>query len=499
MTATLEVTHPFDAAAAVRREPFKIKDIHQATLGRAEIRLAEHEMPGLMAVREQYGKQKPLAGARVMGSLHMTIQTAVLIETLQILGADVRWVSCNIFSTQDHAAAAVVVGRPETGGTPENPRGIPVYAWKGETLEEYWWCTSEALLWPDGGGPTLIVDDGGDATLLVHKGVEFEGKGHVPDFKEADEPEEWGVILDLLRRELARDPQRWTRVAKDIKGVSEETTTGVHRLYQMMEAGTLLFPAINVNDSVTKSKFDNIYGCRHSVIDGINRATDVMIAGKLSVVCGYGEVGKGCAQALRGQGARVVVTEIDPICALQASMEGFEVKTLESVVDKADIFITATGNKDIITAADMGRMKHNAIVGNIGHFDNEIDMAGLKKVNGIRRVNIKPQYDEWVFPDGHSVLILAEGRLLNLGCATGHPSFVMSASFTNQVLAQLALWDNKGEYGKQVYVLPKKLDEEVARLHLAHLGVELTTLTPDQANYLGIPAEGPFKSDHYRY
>jgi adenosylhomocysteinase len=499
MTATLEVTHPFDATAAAGREPFKIKNISEATLGRAEIRLAEHEMPGLMAVREKYGKQKPLAGARVMGSLHMTIQTAVLIETLDILGADVRWVSCNIFSTQDHAAAAVVVGRPETGGTIENPRGIPVYAWKGETLDEYWWCTSEALLWPDGGGPTLIVDDGGDATLLVHKGVEFEGKGHVPEFNPSDEPEEWGVILDLLRRELVRDPQRWTRVAKDIKGVSEETTTGVHRLYQMMEAGTLLFPAINVNDSVTKSKFDNIYGCRHSVIDGLNRATDVMIAGKLAVVCGFGEVGKGCAHALRGQGARVVVTEIDPICALQASMEGYEVVTLESVVEKADIFITATGNKDIITAAHMGRMKHNAIVGNIGHFDNEIDMAGLKKVSGIKRVNIKPQYDEWVFADGHSVLILAEGRLLNLGCATGHPSFVMSASFTNQVLAQLALWDNKGEYGKEVYVLPKKLDEEVARLHLQHLGVELTTLTPDQANYLGIPADGPYKSDHYRY
>jgi adenosylhomocysteinase len=499
MTATLEVTHPFDAAASVGREPFKVRDLSQATLGRAEIRLAEHEMPGLMAVREKYGKDKPLAGARVMGSLHMTIQTAVLIETLAHLGADVRWVSCNIFSTQDHAAAAVVVGRPETGGTVDNPRGIPVYAWKGETLEEYWWCTSEALLWPDGGGPTLIVDDGGDATLLVHKGVEFEGKGHVPEFNPSDEPEEWGVILDLLRRELARDPQRWTRVAKDIKGVSEETTTGVHRLYQMMEAGTLLFPAINVNDSVTKSKFDNIYGCRHSVIDGLNRATDVMIAGKLAVVCGYGEVGKGCAQALRGQGARVVVTEIDPICSLQASMEGFEVRRLESVVDKADIFVTATGNKDIITAEHMTRMKHNAIVSNIGHFDNEIDMAGLKKIPGVRKVNIKPQYDEWIFADDHSVLILAEGRLMNLGCATGHPSFVMSASFTNQMLAQLALWQNKGEYGKQVYVLPKQLDEEVARLHLAHLGVELTKMTDDQANYLGVPVEGPYKSDHYRY
>jgi adenosylhomocysteinase len=452
-----------------------------------------------MACREEYGPEKPLAGARIMGSLHMTIQTAVLIETLVELGADVRWVSCNIFSTQDHAAAAVVVGRPETGGTIENPRGIPVFAWKGETLEEYWWCTSEALLWPDGSGPTLIVDDGGDATLLVHKGVEFEGHGRVPEFNAADEPEEWGVILDLLRKELARDPQRWTRVAKEIRGVSEETTTGVHRLYQMQETGTLLFPAINVNDSVTKSKFDNIYGCRHSVVDGLNRATDVMIAGKLAVVCGFGEVGKGCAQALRGQGARVVVTEIDPICALQAAMEGFEVRTLESVVDRADIFVTATGNKNIITADHMSRMKHNAIVSNIGHFDNEIDMAGLKKVSGIRKVNIKPQYDEWVFADGHSVLILAEGRLMNLGCATGHPSFVMSASFTNQTLAQLALWNNKGEYGKQVYVLPKQLDEEVARLHLAHLGVELTVLSEDQASYLGIPVQGPYKSDHYRY
>jgi adenosylhomocysteinase len=493
------LTHQFDAATSIGREPYKVRDLGLATLGRAEIRLAEHEMPGLMAVREKYGKDKPLQGARVMGSLHMTIQTAVLIETLHILGADVRWVSCNIFSTQDHAAAAVVVGRPETGGTIENPRGIPVFAWKGETLEEYWWCTSEALLWPDGSGPTLIVDDGGDATLLVHKGVEFEGHGRVPEFNAADEPEEWGVILDLLRKELARDPQRWTRVAKEIRGVSEETTTGVHRLYQMQETGTLLFPAINVNDSVTKSKFDNIYGCRHSVVDGLNRATDVMIAGKLAVVCGFGEVGKGCAQALRGQGARVVVTEIDPICALQAAMEGFEVRTLESVVDRADIFVTATGNKNIITADHMSRMKHNAIVSNIGHFDNEIDMAGLKKVSGIRKVNIKPQYDEWVFADGHSVLILAEGRLMNLGCATGHPSFVMSASFTNQTLAQLALWNNKGEYGKQVYVLPKQLDEEVARLHLAHLGVELTVLSEDQASYLGIPVQGPYKSDHYRY
>ncbi|HEX7419658.1 MAG TPA: adenosylhomocysteinase [Thermoanaerobaculia bacterium] len=479
--------------------PFKVRDLSQATLGRAEIRLAEHEMPGLMAIRNRFSKDKPLKGARIMGSLHMTVQTAVLIETLQLLGADVRWVSCNIFSTQDHAAAAAVVGRPETRGTIENPRGIPVFAWKGETLDEYWWCTSEALMWPDGSGPTLIVDDGGDATLLVHKGVECEGKSHVPEFNPSDDPEEWGVILDLLRDEIKRDPERWTRVAANIKGVSEETTTGVHRLYQMMEAGSLLFPAINVNDSVTKSKFDNIYGCRHSVIDGLNRATDVMIAGKLAVVCGYGEVGKGCAQALRGQGARVVVTEIDPICALQASMEGYDVRRLESVVEKADIFVSATGNKNIITAEHMSRMKDKAIVSNIGHFDNEIDMAGLKKVPGIRKVNIKPQYDEWVFQDGHSVLILADGRLMNLGCATGHPSFVMSASFTNQVLAQLALWQNKGEYQKEVYVLPKKLDEEVARLHLDHLGVELTKLTDDQSRYLGIPVEGPYKPDQYRY
>jgi adenosylhomocysteinase len=499
MTTALEISHPFDAARAAKRPPFKVRDLSDATLGRAEMRLAEHEMPGLMAVRAKYADSRPLAGARVMGSLHMTVQTAVLIETLSLLGAEVRWVSCNIFSTQDHAAAAVVVGRPETGGTIDDPKGIPVFAWKGETLEEYWWCTNEALMWPDGSGPTLIVDDGGDATLLVHKGVEFEGKGRVPEFNPSDDPEEWGVILDLLRREHARDPQRWTRVASKIKGVSEETTTGVHRLYQMMETGSLLFPAINVNDSVTKSKFDNIYGCRHSVIDGLNRATDVMIAGKLAVVCGYGEVGKGCAQALRGQGARVVVTEIDPICALQAAMEGYEILRLETVLEKADMFITATGNKDIITADHMSRMKHNAIVANIGHFDNEIDMAGLKKLPGIKRVNIKPQYDEWAFPDGHSVLILAEGRLMNLGCATGHPSFVMSASFTNQILAQLALWQNKGEYRKEVYVLPKKLDEEVARLHLQHLDVELTPLTEDQAKYLGIPADGPYKSDHYRY
>jgi adenosylhomocysteinase len=499
MPSTMEMTDPFAAARAAGREPFKVADLSLAASGREEIRLAEHEMPGLMALREKYAKERPLAGARIMGSLHMTVQTAVLIETLNILGADVRWVSCNIFSTQDHAAAAAVVGRPEDGGTVENPKGTPVYAWKGETLEEYWWCTSEALMWPDGGGPDLIVDDGGDATLLVHKGREFELAGSVPEFDPQEDPEEWGVILDLIRKGFDTSRDRWTKVAEKIRGVSEETTTGVHRLYQMMEAGTLLFPAINVNDSVTKSKFDNIYGCRHSVIDGLNRATDVMLGGKVAVVAGFGEVGKGCAQALRGQGCRVIVTEIDPICALQATMEGYEVKKLESVLGTADIFITATGNRDVITAEHMSRMKDKAIVGNIGHFDNEIDMAGLKKIAGIERKNIKPQYDEWIFPDGHGVLILAEGRLLNLGCATGHPSFVMSTSFTNQVLAQLELWQNQEKYDKRVYVLPKALDEEVARLHIEQLGVELTELTPKQAEYLGIAASGPYKPDHYRY
>ena len=478
------------------RPPFKVKDLSLASWGREEIRLAEHEMPGLMALREEYGNSKPLAGAKIMGSLHMTVQTAVLIETLKHLGADIRWVSCNIFSTQDHAAAAVVVG-PD--GTVENPKGVPVFAWKGETLEEYWWCTEQALLWPDGSGPDLIVDDGGDATLLVHKGVEYEKTGVVPDFDADSEPEEWGVILGVLRRSLAQDPQRWTRVAKSLRGVSEETTTGVHRLYEMAKNGTLLFPAINVNDSVTKSKFDNIYGCRHSVIDGLNRATDVMLSGKVAVVCGYGEVGKGCAQALKGQGARVIVTEIDPICALQAAMEGYQVLTLEDVVETADIFITTTGNFDIITADHMARMKDKAIVGNIGHFDNEIDMAGLKKIPGIKTRNIKPQFDEWVFPDGHGVLILAEGRLLNLGCATGHPSFVMSASFTNQVMAQIELHTNNSAYEKKVYVLPKKLDEKVARLHLDKLGVKLTELTQKQADYIGVPVEGPYKPEHYRY
>ncbi|MFN3648939.1 MAG: adenosylhomocysteinase [Armatimonadota bacterium] len=481
------------------RPAYKVADISLHEWGRKEIQLAEQEMPGLMALRTRHAGQRPLAGAKIMGSLHMTVQTAVLIETLVELGADVRWVSCNIFSTQDHAASAVVVGRPEWGGTPENPKGTPVFAWKGETLEEYWWCTNEALLWPDGTGPNLIVDDGGDATLLIHKGVEFEAAGRVPEFDPENDPEEWGVILDLLRAELSASPDRWTKVAADLKGVSEETTTGVHRLYQMEEAGTLLFPAINVNDSVTKSKFDNIYGCRHSLTDGLCRATDVMLGGKVGVVCGYGEVGKGCAQALRGQGCRVIVTEIDPICALQAAMEGYQVATLEDVVETADLFITTTGNKNIITAEHMARMKDKAIVGNIGHFDNEIDMAGLKKIDGIQKINIKPQYDEWRFPDGHSVMILAEGRLLNLGCATGHPSFVMSASFTNQVMAQLELHQNNEQYEKKVYVLPKKLDEEVARLHLDHLGVRLTQLTPDQASYIGVPVEGPYKPDHYRY
>ncbi|MBM4267689.1 MAG: adenosylhomocysteinase [Deltaproteobacteria bacterium] len=478
------------------RPAFKVADLAQAELGRKEIRLAEQEMPGLMAVRERYGKEKPLAGAKIMGSLHMTVQTAVLIETLMDLGADVRWVSCNIFSTQDSAAAAVAVGRD---GTVESPRGAAVFAWKGETLEEYWWCTNEALLWPDGSGPDLIVDDGGDATLLVHKGLEFEKAGKIPEFDPANDPEEWGVILDLIRRVQGDDRGQWARVAANIRGVSEETTTGVHRLYVMAKEGKLLFPAINVNDSVTKSKFDNIYGCRHSLIDGLNRATDVMLGGKVAVVCGFGEVGKGCAESLRGQGARVVVTEIDPICALQAAMQGYEVKTLEDVVSTADIFVTTTGNYKIITADHLSRMKDKAIVGNIGHFDNEIDMAGLAKIPGIQKVNIKPQYDEWVFPDGHSVLILAEGRLLNLGCATGHPSFVMSASFTNQVLAQLELWAHGKSYPKQVTMLPKKLDEEVARLHLAKLGVKLTRLTEEQAAYIGVDVDGPYKAEHYRY
>jgi adenosylhomocysteinase len=478
------------------RPPYKVADLSLADWGRKEIRLAEHEMPGLMALRHRYAGKKPLAGARIMGSLHMTIQTAVLIETLVDLGADVRWVSCNIFSTQDHAAAAVVVG---PNGSVAKPSGTPVFAWKGETLEEYWWCTAEAIVWPDGTGPTLIVDDGGDATLFVHKALEWETAGQVPTFDPKQDPEEWGVILDTARAQLAAHPGRWTALAKGVRGVSEETTTGVHRLYQMEKDGSLLFPAINVNDSVTKSKFDNVYGCRHSLTDGLMRASDVMLGGKVAVVCGFGEVGKGCAQSLRGQGARVIVTEIDPICALQAAMEGYQVATLDDVLETADVFVTATGNCHVIAAEDMARMKDKAIVGNIGHFDNEIDMAGLKAVPGIRRVEIKPQYDEWIFPDGHSVLVLAEGRLLNLGCATGHPSFVMSASFTNQVLAQLELNANAEKYGKTVTMLPKQLDEEVARLHLEHLGVKLTTLTPKQADYIGVAVDGPYKPDHYRY
>ena len=493
---TVVIDERTGATTGEARPPFKVADLSLSEWGRKEIRLAEHEMPGLMAARVEYGPEQPLAGLKVMGSLHMTIQTAVLIETLVDLGADVRWVSCNIFSTQDHAAAAVAVGRD---GTPDEPNGVPVFAWKGETLEEYWWCTDQALVWPDGTGPDLIVDDGGDATLLLHKGVEYEDAGRIPDFDAESEPEEWGVILDLLRRSQAEASGKWHRVVENIRGVSEETTTGVHRLYEMEKAGELLFPAINVNDSVTKSKFDNIYGCRHSVIDGLNRASDVMISGKMAVVCGYGEVGKGCAQALRGQGARVMVTEIDPICALQASMEGFTVRRLEDVLGAADIFITATGNKDIITAQHMAGMKDKAIVGNIGHFDNEIDMAGLQKVPGILRNNIKPQYDEWVFPDGHSVMILSEGRLLNLGNATGHPSFVMSASFTNQVIAQVELARNPDQYEKKVYVLPKPLDEKVARLHLDKLDVRLTELTDEQADYIGVDKKGPYKPEMYRY
>ncbi len=475
---------------------FKVADLTLCEWGRKEIELAEHEMPGLMVLRERFGESQPLKGVRVMGSLHMTIQTAVLIETLTDLGADVRWVSCNIFSTQDHAAAAIAVGR---GGTPDDPKGIPVFAWKGETLEEYWWCTDQALLWPDGSGPELIVDDGGDSTLLIHKGLEFEKADKIPDFNPETDSEEYGVILDLLRKIAKTDNRRWHRTADTCRGVSEETTTGVNRLYQMEKNGQLLFPAINVNDSVTKSKFDNIYGCRHSLPDGLMRASDVMLGGKIAVICGFGDVGKGCADSLRGQGCRVIVTEIDPICALQAAMEGYEVNTLENVVGIADFFVTTTGNFDIITADHMSRMKDKAIVGNIGHFDNEIDMAGLEKLDGIRKEEIKPQYHEWTFADGHSVLILAEGRLMNLGCATGHPSFVMSASFTNQVLAQIELAINTDQYEKKVYVLPKHLDEKVARLHLDQLGARLTELSDDQASYINVTKDGPYKPDHYRY
>jgi adenosylhomocysteinase len=473
---------------------FKVADLSLADFGRKEIRLAEHEMPGLMAIRKEYAASQPLRGAKIMGSLHMTIQTAVLIETLVALGADVRWVSCNIFSTQDHAAAAAVVG---PNGTADDPQGVPVFAWKGETLEEYWWCTEQALTWPDGDAPNMILDDGGDATMLVHKGAEYEKAGAVPPATE-DDPEEWHVVIEVLKRTVTGD-KRWTRIAESIKGVTEETTTGVHRLYEMHKNGQLLFPAINVNDSVTKSKFDNKYGCRHSVIDGLNRATDVLIGGKVAVVCGYGDVGKGCADALRGQGARVIVTEIDPICALQAAMDGFQVTTLDEVVGIADIFVTTTGNFKIITADHMAKMKHQAIVSNIGHFDNEIDIVGLARTPGVERRNIKPQVDEWVFADGHSIILLAEGRLMNLGCATGHPSFVMSNSFTNQVIAQIELFTKTAEYPIGVYTLPKHLDEKVARLHLDALGVKLTELTKEQAAYIGVHVEGPYKSDHYRY
>jgi adenosylhomocysteinase len=479
---------------------FRVADLGLAEYGRNEIRLAEHEMPGLMATRREFADSKPLAGARITGSLHMTIQTAVLIETLVALGAEVRWASCNIFSTQDHAAAAVVVG---PNGTPDDPSGVPVFAWKGETLEEYWWCTEQALTWPSAGadgsvGPNMLLDDGGDATLLIHKGVEFEKAGSVPAPSDSD-PDEFKVVLRQLSNSLAADPGKWTELAKGVMGVTEETTTGVLRLYEMKERGELLFAAINVNDSVTKSKFDNLYGCRHSLVDGINRATDVMLAGKAAVVCGFGDVGKGSAESLRAQGARVIVTEIDPICALQASMQGYEVRRLDSVLETADIFITATGNKDIITVDDMKRMKHQAIVGNIGHFDNEIDMAGLEQLDGVERIEIKPQVHEWRFPDGHSIIVLSEGRLLNLGNATGHPSFVMSNSFTNQVMAQIELYAKADSYDIGVFVLPKHLDEKVARLHLDALGIELTELSDDQADYIGVPVEGPYKSDHYRY
>ncbi|HUJ65960.1 MAG TPA: adenosylhomocysteinase [Acidimicrobiales bacterium] len=466
--------------------PYKVADLTLADFGRREINLAEVEMPGLMSLREEYGDTKPLAGARISGSLHMTVQTAVLIETLVHLGAEVRWASCNIFSTQDHAAAAIAAA------------GIPVYAWKGETLEEYWWCTEAALRWPDGSGPNMILDDGGDATLLVHLGAECERSGQVPDLGPEDS-EEYGIILATLNRTLRENSKLWTGIAEAILGVTEETTTGVHRLYQRHERGDLLFPAINVNDSVTKSKFDNLYGCRHSLVDGIFRATDVMIAGKVAVVFGYGDVGKGCAQSLRGQGARVIITEIDPICALQAAMEGYQVLTLDDVVGSADIFVTATGNRDIVTAEHMARMKHNAIVCNIGHFDNEIDMAGLARIAGIKKTQVKPQVDSWDFPDGHSVIVLAEGRLVNLGCATGHPSFVMSSSFTNQVLAQIELYRRTEHYPVGVYVLPRHLDEKVARLHLDKLGVRLTSLSERQAEYLGVDLAGPYKPDHYRY
>ena len=476
------------------RKDYRVADLSMAPFGRKEIHLAEHEMPGLRALRKEFGASQPLKGARISGSLHMTIQTAVLIETLVHLGAEVRWASCNIFSTQDHAAAAVVIG---PNGTAENPQGVPVYAWKGETLEEYWWATDQMMTWPDGDGPNMILDDGGDATMLLHKGVEFEKAGAVPDPTTASNPE-LAIVLGLLQRGLKTNPSRWTKMSKGVKGVTEETTTGVKRLYKMAQDKELLFPAINVNDSVTKSKFDNLYGCRHSLIDALNRATDVMIAGKMAVVCGYGDVGKGCAQSLRGQGARVVVTEIDPINALQAAMEGYIVNTLDNVVNVADIFVTATGNEAIITAEHMAKMKHNAIVCNIGHFDNEIDMAGLAR-SGATRDELKAGTDLWTFADGHAVIVLAEGRLVNLGCATGHPSFVMSCSFTNQVIAQIELFNNTKNYPLGVYVLPKHLDEKVASLHLDALGAIITKLSDEQSEYLGIEPSGPFRAERYRY
>jgi adenosylhomocysteinase len=499
MTATADISSRLQTRGGI---DFAVADLGLAEFGRKEIRLAEHEMPGLMELRREYAEARPLHGARIAGSLHMTVQTAVLIETLVSLGAEVRWVSCNIFSTQDHAAAAIVVG---PHGTAEEPRGVPVFAWKGETLDEYWWCTEQLFKFTDEAGnvvgPNMILDDGGDATLLVHKGVEFEKTGVVPTVDDEDHTvaDEYRIILDTLRRSLAEDPKRWTTVASDIRGVTEETTTGVHRLYQLAEQGLLLFPAINVNDSVTKSKFDNKYGIRHSLVDGINRATDVLIGGKVAVVCGYGDVGKGSAEALAGQGARVIVTEVDPICALQALLEGYQVARLEDVIGQADIIITTTGNKDIVSADLMARTKHQAIIGNVGHFDNEIDMAGLARYPGIRRINIKPQVDEWIFPDGHSIIVLSEGRLLNLGNATGHPSFVMSNSFSNQVIAQIELFTKHEEYNKDVYRLPKVLDEKVARIHVQALGGELTKLTKDQAEYIGVDVEGPFKPEHYRY
>ncbi|MEU4521164.1 adenosylhomocysteinase [Amycolatopsis sp. NPDC024027] len=473
---------------------FAVADLEAAEFGRKEIRLAEHEMPGLMALRREYAEVYPLRGARVSGSLHMTVQTAVLIETLVALGAEVRWASCNIFSTQDHAAAAIVVG---PHGTPEEPKGVPVFAWKGESLEEYWWCTERMLTW-DGEGPNMILDDGGDATMLVHKGTEYEKSGVVPTPDE-NTSDEFRVFLELLRASVASDKDKWTKIGAGIRGVTEETTTGVLRLYQLAAAGELLFPAINVNDAVTKSKFDNRYGIRHSLIDGINRGTDVLIGGKVAVVCGYGDVGKGAAESLRGQGARVIVTEIDPICALQAAMDGYAVRKLESVLPEADIIITTTGNKDVVLVEHMAKMKHQAILGNIGHFDNELDMAGLARYPGIRRINIKPQVDEWIFPNGNTIIVLSEGRLLNLGNATGHPSFVMSNSFSNQVIAQIELFTKHEEYDKEVFRLPKKLDEKVARIHLDALGGELTKLTKEQAEYIDVDVEGPFKPEHYRY